>query len=80
MTLHFENARLIDPEAGTDTLGSLTVADGLITARNATARRFTGRRRMPNGKASAAAKTITANSVRRAWNCHRPMSSAITRT
>lgn len=33
--LHFTNARLIDPEAGTDTLGSLTVADGLITDRNA---------------------------------------------
>jgi dihydroorotase len=35
--IHFTNARLIDPEAGTDTLGSLTVADGLITARNGTA-------------------------------------------
>lgn len=34
MTSHFINARLIDPEAGTDSLGSLTVAGGLITAIN----------------------------------------------
>lgn len=32
MTLHFTNARLIDPEAGTDTVGSLTVAGDLIAA------------------------------------------------
>jgi dihydroorotase len=31
-TLHFQNARLIDPETGTDALGSLTVRDGLILA------------------------------------------------
>ena len=37
MTTHFTNARLIDPEAGTDTLGSLTVTGGLITAINAPA-------------------------------------------
>ena len=37
MTLHFTNARLINPEAGTDTLGSLTVHDGMITALNAAA-------------------------------------------
>lgn len=30
MTLIFTNARLIDPEAGTDTLGTLAVADGRI--------------------------------------------------
>jgi dihydroorotase len=36
-TLHFTNARLIDPEAGTDTSGSLTVKDGLILARDGTA-------------------------------------------
>jgi len=36
MILHFLNARLIDPEAGTDYLGSLTVKDGLILARDAT--------------------------------------------
>ena len=29
-TIHFANARLIDPEAGTDALGSLTVKNGLI--------------------------------------------------
>lgn len=29
-TLHFANARLIDPEAGTDSPGSLTVKDGAI--------------------------------------------------
>lgn len=34
MTLHFTNARLINPEAGTDELGSLTIADGVITAIN----------------------------------------------
>ena len=33
-TLHFMNARLIDPEAGTDAIGSLTVRDGLILARD----------------------------------------------
>jgi dihydroorotase len=33
-TLHFQNARLIDPEAGTDMPGSLTVKDGLILARD----------------------------------------------
>ncbi|WP_103257839.1 dihydroorotase [Tabrizicola aquatica] len=33
-TLHFQNARLIDPEAGTDTLGSLTVRDGVILGRD----------------------------------------------
>lgn len=32
MILHFQNARLIDPEALTDEPGSLTVADGLIVA------------------------------------------------
>lgn len=37
MILHIENARLIDPEAGTDSLGSLTVKDGLIVARNGAA-------------------------------------------
>ncbi len=30
MTLHLTNARLIDPEAGSDTLGSLTVEGGVI--------------------------------------------------
>ena len=30
MSLRIENARLIDPEAGTDTLGTLTVLDGKI--------------------------------------------------
>lgn len=34
MMLQFENARLIDPETGTDALGSLTVSDGLIVARD----------------------------------------------
>ena len=34
MTTHFTNARLIDPEAGTDDLGSLTVDQGLIVAVN----------------------------------------------
>jgi dihydroorotase len=32
--IHLTNARLIDPEAGTDTLGSLTIDGGLITAIN----------------------------------------------
>jgi dihydroorotase len=35
-TLHFKNARLIDPETGTDAHGSLTMKDGLILARDAT--------------------------------------------
>ncbi|WP_151718248.1 dihydroorotase [Gemmobacter serpentinus] len=34
MRLHFTNARLIDPEAGTDALGSLTLEDGLIAGVN----------------------------------------------
>lgn len=34
MTLHLTNARLIDPEARTDTLGTVTVADGVIVAVN----------------------------------------------
>ena len=33
-TLHFHNARLIDPEAGSDAIGSLTVKDGTILARD----------------------------------------------
>ncbi len=33
-TIHFANARLIDPEAGTDALGSLTVRDGMILSRD----------------------------------------------
>lgn len=33
-TLHFTNARLIDPESGTDSPGSLTVKDGAILARD----------------------------------------------
>ncbi len=37
MILHFQNARLIDPEAGSDDHGSLTVKDGLILARDAKA-------------------------------------------
>ncbi|WP_127104731.1 dihydroorotase [Pararhodobacter zhoushanensis] len=37
MILHFSNARLIDPEAGTDATGSLTVENGRITALNAPA-------------------------------------------
>lgn len=37
MTLHFTNARLICPETGTDEPGSLTVADGLILARDGAA-------------------------------------------
>jgi dihydroorotase len=35
MILHLTNARLIDPEAGTDTPGSITLQDGLIMALNA---------------------------------------------
>jgi len=35
MTTTFINARLIDPETGTQTLSSLTINEGLITARNA---------------------------------------------
>jgi dihydroorotase len=35
MTLHFANARLIDPEAQTDAPGTLTVEKGRITARDA---------------------------------------------
>ena len=35
MMIHLSNARLIDPEAGTDVLGALTIADGLIVAINA---------------------------------------------
>jgi dihydroorotase len=31
-TLYFQNARLIDPEAGTDAIGSLTVKNGVILA------------------------------------------------
>lgn len=34
MILHFTNARLINPEAGTDTLGALTTHNGLIQAIN----------------------------------------------
>ncbi|MEY4984752.1 MAG: hypothetical protein RIR62_3018 [Pseudomonadota bacterium] len=37
MILHLENARLIDPEAGSAETGSLTVRDGLIVARDAAA-------------------------------------------
>lgn len=37
MTLHLTNARLINPESGTETLGTLTLHDGLITAVNAPA-------------------------------------------
>lgn len=36
-TLHFQNARLIDPEAGTDAPGSLTVKGGTILSRDGTA-------------------------------------------
>jgi len=39
MILHFTNARLIDPETLTDAAGSLTVADGLIAARDGAAPR-----------------------------------------
>ena len=34
MTLHLHNARLIDPESLTETPGSLTIANGVITALN----------------------------------------------
>ncbi len=37
MTTHFTNARLINPETGTDSLGSLTVEQGLIVALDGTA-------------------------------------------
>ena len=37
MTLHFTNARLICPETGTDSPGSLTVTDGLIAGRDSPA-------------------------------------------
>ena len=37
MTLHFTNARLINPEAGTDEIGSLTIQGGSITALNSPA-------------------------------------------
>ena len=37
MTQHFTNARLINPESGTDTIGSLTIHDGKIAALNARA-------------------------------------------
>lgn len=37
MTIHFTNARLIDPEAGTDSLGTLTVDQGQIAALNGAA-------------------------------------------
>jgi dihydroorotase len=37
MTLHLTNARLIDPESLTETLGSVTLHDGLIAALNAPA-------------------------------------------
>ena len=33
-TLHFTNARLIDPVSLTDDIGTLTVQDGMITALN----------------------------------------------
>ncbi len=36
MTLTFTNARLIDPETGTDSIGSLTIEDGVITGINTT--------------------------------------------
>jgi dihydroorotase len=35
MTLHLTNARLIDPETGTDAPGALTLSGGLIAARDA---------------------------------------------
>ncbi len=34
MTLHLANARLIDPEAGTDALGTLLIENGLIAGRD----------------------------------------------
>lgn len=37
MTLHLFNARLIDPESGTDDAGSLTLSGGVIVARNSPA-------------------------------------------
>jgi dihydroorotase len=37
MTLHLQNARLIDPESLTETAGSLTIDNGLIAALNAPA-------------------------------------------
>ena len=37
MTIHFHNARLIDPEAGTDTIGSLTLQGDSILAVDAAA-------------------------------------------
>ncbi len=37
MTIHLTNARLIDPEARTDTPGSITLKDGLIVAINGAA-------------------------------------------
>lgn len=37
MTTHFTNARLINPETGTDNLGSLTVDQGVIVAIDAPA-------------------------------------------
>jgi dihydroorotase len=37
MTLHFTNARLINPETGTDTIGTLTVFGGVISQINAAA-------------------------------------------
>ncbi len=37
MTLHFTNARLIDPEAQTDTIGTLTVTEGRVASRDAAA-------------------------------------------
>ncbi|RCW81055.1 dihydroorotase [Paracoccus lutimaris] len=37
MITHFQNARLIDPEAQTDEIGTLTLRDGLIEAVNAEA-------------------------------------------
>ena len=39
MILQFENARLIDPEAGVEALGSLTVEAGQIVARDAAAQK-----------------------------------------
>ena len=37
MALHLTNARLIDPEAGTDQIGTLTIQAGMIAAVNGTA-------------------------------------------
>ena len=36
-TIHFTNARLIDPETGTDAPGTLTIADGVIVEQNGAA-------------------------------------------